>query len=61
MQQRSMPTSRRPVVAPNRSANVTEYDIARRAYELYLARDCEDGYDVDDWLQAEHVGNVIKK
>lgn len=35
------------------SANVTEYDIARRAYELYLARDCEDGHDVDDWLQAE--------
>jgi uncharacterized protein YjbJ (UPF0337 family) len=32
---------------------VTEYDIARRAYELYLARDCEDGHDVDDWLQAE--------
>ena len=40
-------------VALNRSANVTEYDIARRAYELYLARDCEDGHDVDDWLQAE--------
>ena len=40
-------------VAPNRSATVTEYDIARRAYELYLARDCEDGRDVDDWLQAE--------
>jgi Protein of unknown function (DUF2934) len=40
-------------VALNRSATVTEYDIARRAYELYLARDCEDGYEVDDWLQAE--------
>ena len=40
-------------VAPNRSATVTEYDIARRAYELYLARDCKDGHDVDDWLQAE--------
>ena len=37
----------------DRSANVTEYDIASRAYELYLARDCEDGHDVDDWLQAE--------
>ena len=32
---------------------MTEYAIARRAYELYLARDCEDGHDVDDWLQAE--------
>ena len=40
-------------VVLNRSANVTEYDIARRAYELYLARDCEDGHDVDDWLDAE--------
>ena len=39
----------------NRSANVTENDIARRAYELYLARDCEDGHDVDDWLQAERA------
>ena len=40
-------------VALNRSANVTEYDIARRAYELCLARDCEDGHDIDEWLQAE--------
>lgn len=40
-------------VALSRSANVTAYDIARRAYELYLARDREDGHDVDDWLQAE--------
>lgn len=37
----------------DRSLVVTEYDIARRAYELYLGRDCEDGHDVDDWLQAE--------
>ena len=28
-------------------------DIARRAYALYLARGCEDGHDVDDWMQAE--------
>src|SRR5437773_745171 len=27
--------------------------IARRAYELYSARGCEDGHDVDDWLNAE--------
>jgi hypothetical protein len=27
--------------------------IARRAYELYLARESNDGSDVDDWLQAE--------
>jgi outer membrane protein TolC len=38
---------------PNRSAQATESDIARRAYDLYLTRGCEHGHDVDDWLQAE--------
>ena len=38
---------------PNRSAHVTDNDIARRAYDRYLARDCEHGHAVDDWLQAE--------
>jgi DUF2934 family protein len=38
---------------PNRSARVTHRDIARRAYDLYLARGCQHGHDVDDWLQAE--------
>ena len=28
-------------------------DIARRAFELYCARGCENGHDVEDWLQAE--------
>jgi hypothetical protein len=27
--------------------------IARRAYELFLARGGEDGHDMDDWYQAE--------
>jgi hypothetical protein len=27
--------------------------VAQRAYELYLARGCADGQDVDDWLCAE--------
>jgi hypothetical protein len=27
--------------------------IAARAYELYQQRGAIDGYDVDDWLQAE--------
>ena len=31
----------------------TEDRIAARAYELYVARGREDGYDVADWLQAE--------
>ena len=28
-------------------------DIARRAYEIYLARGDSDGNDQDDWLEAE--------
>jgi hypothetical protein len=27
--------------------------IARRAYEIYTARGGTDGYDIEDWLQAE--------
>ena len=27
--------------------------FARRAYQLYEARGCLDGFDVQDWLQAE--------
>ena len=34
-------------------ATVTDDNIAHRAYDLYLARDREDGHDVEDWLQAE--------
>ena len=37
----------------NGPANVTERDIACRAYELYLARNGEHGHDIEDWLQAE--------
>lgn len=35
------------------SANLTDRNIARRAYELYEERGCEHGDDVDDWLQPE--------
>jgi hypothetical protein len=27
--------------------------IARRAFELYCARGCQDGHDLEDWLYAE--------
>jgi hypothetical protein len=27
--------------------------IARRAYEIYCERGCEDGHDMEDWFQAE--------
>ena len=28
-------------------------EVARRAFERYCARGCEDGHDLDDWLSAE--------
>ena len=34
-------------------ATIANGVVARRAYDLYLERDCEHGHDVDDWLQAE--------
>ena len=32
----------------------THQEIAARAYQLYLQRGRQDGYSVDDWLQAEY-------
>ena len=47
------PAGEAPTPAPNGSALVTDADIARRAYELYVARGGEPGHDVEDWLRAE--------
>jgi DUF2934 family protein len=33
--------------------NLTDREIATRAFELYCERGRHDGHDVDDWLQAE--------
>jgi hypothetical protein len=30
-----------------------EQEIRNRAYEIYLQRGAESGYEVEDWLQAE--------
>lgn len=50
-------SSRRPDAAPskrlpaaNPSRDVTDRDIARRAFELYGARRGEHGHGLDDWL-----------
>jgi hypothetical protein len=40
-------------VGVNTAAGGTDEEIARRAYELYLARGGEHGFDMDDWIQAE--------
>ena len=36
-----------------RNTEALQDEIARRAYELYEARGYVDGFDVEDWLQAE--------
>ena len=38
-----------PQPVPSLDANA----VAQRAYEIYESRGRLDGYDVDDWLQAE--------
>ncbi len=30
-------------------------EISRAAYELFEARGCVHGFDLDDWLQAERI------
>jgi hypothetical protein len=40
-------------LAQQESSPIAENDIARRAYDRYLARGCEPGHDLDDWLDAE--------
>ena len=39
--------------SPTQAPTGNGADIARRAYELYLARGCDPGHDVEDWLTAE--------
>ena len=44
---------RAPKARMDAAASITEHDIARRAYDLYLARGCTPGHQLEDWLQAE--------
>jgi len=37
----------------NPAGELSREEIARRAYELYLARGGADGSEQEDWLQAE--------
>jgi hypothetical protein len=47
-----MPSRRRSDSSPQRRHPIIEA-IAKRAYELFLARGGQNGHDLDDWLQAE--------
>jgi hypothetical protein len=44
------PVRELPAAAP---LEVTDAEIAARAFELYCQRGGEDGHDLEDWLQAE--------
>jgi Protein of unknown function (DUF2934) len=52
---RSSPAANVIKMPPAKSAPITDHDeIARRAYEIFLARGAAHGSDMDDWLLAEH-------
>ena len=38
---------------PPTDHSVDEHEIARRAYELFMARGGEHGHDFEDWLHAK--------
>jgi hypothetical protein len=42
-----------PAKAASSTGELTNNQIEVRAYELYKARGCRDGFDQQDWLQAE--------
>jgi hypothetical protein len=37
----------------SKSTLTTTDQIRERAYKIYLARGCEHGHDVSDWIEAE--------
>jgi len=39
----------------NVPARIDEDRIRQRAYDRYCERGCEDGHDLDDWLEAERL------
>ena len=48
------PDTAAPQAAGDTTAVALDRDrVAQRAYELYLARGCQEGQDLDDWLCAE--------
>jgi hypothetical protein len=42
-----------PKIKSTRSPVPTTEEIARRAYEIFVARGGKNGHELDDWLQAE--------
>lgn len=42
-----------PSIRLTMTSDLSDRDVARRAFELYCDRGCQDGRDVDHWLTAE--------
>ena len=42
---------------------LSQKDVAHRAYELYTQRGCEPGKDIEDWVRAEKelASEVVRK
>ena len=49
----TIPTALPTAPPTTESASQVQEQIRRRAYELYEERGRGDGYDLEDWLQAE--------
>ena len=52
--------SRNEVKVPE-GAKLSPEQVARRAYELFVARGGDHGHDLEDWLQAERELSLARK
>jgi hypothetical protein len=50
---RTPPMIQQPHPSSQQMVTIPPEEIARRAYELFMARGCAHGGDIDDWLLAE--------
>ena len=44
-----------PLAQTTKSNGDLSQKIAQKAYDLYVARGCENGHDVEDWIKAEKI------
>ena len=51
----SMPPSLAASIQPTELSDSMRERIARKAYELWQERGCRDGYELEDWLDAEII------
>jgi DNA relaxase NicK len=49
----AMPGIESSALALEKATELTDLDIARRAFEIYCERGYQHGHDVDDWVRAE--------